>query len=144
MKKLRLIIVATRPPAWLSTAEQFYSKQLQRFELAITAIRPSTKEKEATLILEKCPPATHLILLDVRGKALNSETFATTVGNWLQQTTPVLVIAGAHGAAQRLSDTANEVLSLSALTFPHALARLVLVEQLFRADCILRNHPYPR
>lgn len=144
MKTLRLVAASGRPPAWAAEAEAFYRRQLRCFELSASSVRPAAREKEAAAIIGKLPPRAHVVLLEAGGCAVDSAAFSQALEGWLARAAPVLVIGGADGAADALRQRAGETLSLSPLTFPHVLARLVLVEQLFRADCLLRRHPYPR
>lgn len=146
MKPLQIIAVAARPPTWATAAQHHYQKQIKRFQLVITAVKPSgNADKEADAVLAKLPKAARCILLEVGGKMSDSDQFAASVASWLDDTRPpVMIIGGADGVAAKLSDIADERVSLSQMTFPHNLARLILVEQLFRADCLMRGHPYPR
>lgn len=144
MKKIHLLTVSGRVPAWAETAEVFYRRQLRFFSLVTVTVRPATKEKEAAALLAKVPAAARLVLFDVGGEQPDSTAFAAAVERWLQAPAVALVIAGAAGAGALLKQCADETIALSPLTFPHILARLILVEQLFRADCSLRRHPYPR
>lgn len=144
MKTLRLLAVGGRPPRWVAEAEEFYVRQLRRFALARCLIRPAGAEKEAAALVARLPEAAWVALLDVGGRRVDSAAFVRGLEGWLARSAPCLVIAGAEGAAPALRRRANECLSLSDLTLPHGLARVVLVEQLFRADCVLRGHPYPR
>lgn len=144
MKTLRLFCVGARPPVWCTSAEQIYCRQMRHFRLSVSLLPADDKEKEAQRVLRHLPPSAWVVLLDVGGSAADSPGITAGLQRWLQQRAPVLVIAGADGAGEALRQRADETLSLSPLTLPHALARLVLVEQLFRADCVLRRHPYPR
>lgn len=144
MKQLHLIAVSGRAAEWAAAAEQFYCRQMRCFQLNMSVVRPAGKDKEAARILNKLPAAAHVVLLAVAGCRLDSPAFAAATKRWLQNRSTVLVIAGAEGPAAILQQRADETVSLSALTFPHTLARLILIEQLFRADCTMRRHPYPR
>jgi 23S rRNA (pseudouridine1915-N3)-methyltransferase len=85
------------------------------------------------------------VLLDPAGKSLDSTRFASMVAKAeLEARDLVFVIGGADGLPAPWREHADALLSLSAMTFPHELARVVLAEQIYRAFAILRGHPYPR
>ena len=146
MNRIEIIAIATRYPAWAAEAEAYYQRQIRRFSLVFRTVKPAvTPAKEAALVLGHLPKAAYCVLLEVSGKLMTSAQFAQAVGEWTTAyRTTVFIIGGADGVGGELRTAAQQCLSLSSLTFPHALARLVLVEQLFRADCTLRQHPYPR
>ncbi len=101
------------------------------------------KADEAQAVLSRLKPTDVLVALDERGKALASVPFA----KWLEQHQSqgrhvVLVIGGDEGLDETVRARAQLTLSLSAMTMPHRLARLVLMEQLYRAFSILRGEPY--
>lgn len=101
---------------------------------------------EAARLLARSRTATHHILLDERGKAVNSAAFASLLGDLRDrgEAEVAFLIGGpdGHGAAARAA--ASATLSLGALTLPHGLARIVLAEQVYRAATILAGHPYHR
>jgi 23S rRNA (pseudouridine1915-N3)-methyltransferase len=85
------------------------------------------------------------VLLDERGQQLSSQALAQQFGRWRDSGRDVVfVIGGADGLAPRLKAEADMLWSLSALTMPHGLVRVVLAEQLYRASSILSGHPYHR
>ncbi|WOV91465.1 MAG: 23S rRNA (pseudouridine(1915)-N(3))-methyltransferase RlmH [Candidatus Zeuxoniibacter abyssi] len=149
MKTVHLIVVARRAPEWLAALESDYIRRLALFSVQVSVVKPAeTADKEAKALmakLAKLPPDARMILLDEKGEAIDSAAFAKRLSLWLEdKTPPVFVICGANGASAQIRRSAAHKLSLSAMTFSHATARLVFVEQFFRADCILRGHPYPR
>lgn len=100
---------------------------------------------EAKLIRAALPAGAVLIALDSRGRALNSEDFAHRLGQWHDQgREAALVIGGAEGLDPALREAAELVLALGPMTWPHQLVRVMLAEQLFRAQAILTGHPYHR
>ena len=100
-------------------------------------------KEEGQVILDKLQSTDHLILLDEKGKTYTSMSFATRLNDhWLRQRRSIFLIGGAFGHSQEVKGRANEALALSDLTFPHELARLVLIEQLYRAFTILNNEKY--
>jgi len=109
------------------------------------------KRREAQLLLEALPPKNStsdalVVALDGRGKQLSSEALADKVRGWQDdgQRSALFVIGGADGHDQSLLDRADFTLSLGPQTWPHMLVRVMLAEQLYRADSILKNHPYHR
>ena len=104
------------------------------------------KSREADLIRNVLPPKAVRIMLDERGKNIGSEEFANKLQNYFtnQQSTIVFVIGGADGLDESLRKEADLLLSFGALTWPHMMVRLMLIEQLYRASTILSGHPYHR
>jgi 23S rRNA (pseudouridine1915-N3)-methyltransferase len=104
------------------------------------------KAREAELILGAVPAGARLIALDERGQSWSSRELADRLGRWRDQGVPALAFAigGADGLGQAVLDRADTVLSLGAMTWPHLLARSLLLEQLYRAQQILAGHPYHR
>jgi len=104
-----------------------------------------TKEREAALLLEAVPKGAAIIALDRRGTMLTSEAFAQRLGAWRDAGSDLaFVIGGAEGLAESVTARAQFVLSFGAMTWPHLLARDMLLEQLYRAQQILAGHPYHR
>lgn len=101
--------------------------------------------KEADKILAAIPDKSHVVALDNLGSAWSTEQLAGQLGHWQTLGKDVtLLIGGADGLHESLRKRANQQWSLSALTFPHPLVRVILVEQLYRAQSLLDNHPYHR
>lgn len=103
-----------------------------------------TKKLEEELILKKLQPQHYLILLDERGKMLDSTQWASQFQSFMNQgvRTLVILIGGAFGVTDAVRDRANQVWSLSKLVFPHQMVRLMIAEQVYRAFSILNNTPY--
>jgi len=104
------------------------------------------KAREGDLLLAALPEEAVVVALDERGKSLASTTFAERLQRWQGDGVKTLafVIGGADGLAQPTVQRANLVLSLGTMTWPHLLARILLLEQLYRAHQILNGHPYHR
>jgi 23S rRNA (pseudouridine1915-N3)-methyltransferase len=103
------------------------------------------KRVEAQLIRNAMPKGALTIALDRRGRALTSEELAERLARWQREGKGVaFVVGGAEGLDEPLRDSADFVLSLGAATWPHMLARIMLAEQLYRAQAILAGHPYHR
>lgn len=106
----------------------------------------SRKQREAALLRAAIPADAVIAALDERGKPLDSKAFAAQLGQW-QDTghrDVAFLIGGADGLDQDLRAEAELVIALGPMTWPHLLARSMLVEQLYRAECILAGHPYHR
>ena len=103
-------------------------------------------KREGELLLAACPKATTIIALDERGKNLSSRDFSVRLGQWRDEGESELafIIGGAGGLAKTVLDRASLILSLGAMTWPHQLARGLLLEQLYRGQQILAGHPYHR
>jgi len=103
-----------------------------------------TKLLEEELILKKLQPGHYLILLDERGKQLNSIQWSRQFQQCMNQgvKTLVLLIGGAFGVTDTVKKRANQIWSLSGLVFPHQMVRLILAEQVYRSFSILNNSPY--
>jgi 23S rRNA (pseudouridine1915-N3)-methyltransferase len=104
------------------------------------------KEREGALLLAAAPARATLVALDARGQALTSEGLAERVQRWRDGGIGDLafLIGGAEGLADAVREKAHFLLSLGAMTWPHLLARAMLLEQLYRAQQILAGHPYHR
>jgi 23S rRNA (pseudouridine1915-N3)-methyltransferase len=103
------------------------------------------KRAEAQLIRNAIPKGAITVALDRRGRTLSSEELAERVTRWQREgKTVAFIIGGAEGLDDSLRDSTDFVLSLGAATWPHMLARIMLVEQLYRACAIISGHPYHR
>jgi 23S rRNA (pseudouridine1915-N3)-methyltransferase len=120
-------------------AEEYIKRCTRYAKTEMREIRPARFDP-----WEKHPSASK-ILLDPAGKALDSAAFSRLVGKAEQEARDhIFLIGGADGAPPAWRSRANLLLSLSSMTLPHELARVMLAEQLYRAFTILRGHPYPR
>ncbi len=111
------------------------------------ALAPTERKvREGELLLAALPGDALLVALDERGKTLASIAFAERLQRWQTDGVKTLafVIGGADGLAQPVVQRAGLILSLGAMTWPHLLARILLLEQLYRAQQILNRHPYHR
>jgi 23S rRNA (pseudouridine1915-N3)-methyltransferase len=107
---------------------------------------PARRAKEAERLLGAMPDGAVLIALDETGSALPSRAFAARIGRWRDDGMAELgfIIGGAEGLDHALIGGAELVLSLGPMTWPHLMVRAMLAEQLYRAEAILRGHPYHR
>lgn len=104
------------------------------------------KAEEAALIAARVPDGAILVAMDERGKGLSSEALAARIGTWRDggRSDICFVIGGADGLAEEIRARADLVLAFGPQTWPHMLARVMLVEQIYRAERILAGHPYHR
>jgi 23S rRNA (pseudouridine1915-N3)-methyltransferase len=107
---------------------------------------PELKRREAALILAALPAAAQLVALDAQGEGWSSRDFAARLATWRDAGTATLAFAigGAEGLDAAITGRADAVMSLGAMTWPHFLARIMLLEQLYRAQQIQAGHPYHR
>jgi 23S rRNA (pseudouridine1915-N3)-methyltransferase len=149
--RCHLICCGQRMPTWVAQGFQEFHKRLPK-HLAPTLIElPTVKassheticQQEGALLLKAIPPESLVIALDDQGTQLNTKQFSAQLNTWCQQTKNLcFVIGGPYGLSQTLLDRADFCWSLSALTFPHQVVRLIIIEQLYRAHCLLTHHPY--
>ncbi len=154
--KLTLLAVGRKMPAWINSGFETYARRisdewtLRLIEVAALkrsgADSPETlRAREAGLIREKIPPGSYLVALDENGKSCTTRDLSRKLQKWQDNATDIcFLIGGADGLDRALIDEAFEVLSLSTMTLPHGLARVMLAEQLYRAWSILKHHPYHR
>ncbi len=154
---MRLLIVAVgqRVPDWAQTAWDDYAKRFPselKVELKAVKTEPRgsrTVEQlmaaERRRIEEAIPRGTRIVALDERGTALSTLALAAKLKDWqLGGTDVALVIGGPDGLEPAFRQAAHERIRLSDLTLPHAMVRVLLIEQLYRAWSVNANHPYPR
>jgi 23S rRNA (pseudouridine1915-N3)-methyltransferase len=103
-------------------------------------------QREGELLLDAAPAGATLVMLDRRGRMLDSEAFATRLGGWRDSSVSdvAFLIGGADGHTEAMLKKATLVLSFGAMTWPHLLARGMLAEQIYRAQQLLAGHPYHR
>ena len=141
ISRCRIIAVGKVRKRWVQDGVEVFLKRLPG--LVITELRDSTIEKEAEAIRQTLRPDELPVLLMEQGKSLSSIDFAARLEAFGSERL-AFVIGGADGLTDDLKSCARWQLSLSPLTFPHELARLLLLEQLYRAQSILKGSPYHR
>jgi|TARA_B100001939_G_scaffold296784_1_gene270927 23S rRNA (pseudouridine1915-N3)-methyltransferase len=139
--RLRILAVGKVRRGWIQDGIDLYRKRLPG--LSIVELRDSTPEKESEAIRAARRPDERLVVLMEQGETLASIPFARKLEQ-ISSERIAFVIGGADGLTDDLKSEAHWRLSLSPMTFPHELARLMLVEQLFRAQAILQGSPYHR
>lgn len=153
--RVRVIAVGTRPPAWVRTATEDYLQRLAPLSPSLTAIAPGTRTAGGTAhkalamegkrLLGALKANDYVTALDERGSQLSTRELAAWLGKRLQDGRDLaFLIGGPDGFAPEVLARSDFTWALSRLTLPHALARVLLVEQLYRAHSILGNHPYHR
>lgn len=145
--RLTIISVGHKMPDWVATATQDYVKRMPTdCSIEIKEIKPDlSPAKEAIKIAAAIPKGARVIALDERGKDQTTQQLATQLTNWRQEGIDIaFLIGGADGLDASLKENAQALWRLSSLTLPHAMARVLLVEQLYRAWTILQGHPYHR
>jgi 23S rRNA (pseudouridine1915-N3)-methyltransferase len=156
--KLRIITVGHKPPAWITSGFQDYTRRMPReFPLLLVEVRPAHRDgtgraqlararsTERDRILAAIPADGVKVALDERGKAISTTQLAQKLESWMQDGRDVcFLIGGADGLDEEVKNNADLVVSLSMMTLPHALVRVVLAEQIYRAMSIIRKHPYHR
>lgn len=152
--KIRLLAIGSRPDDWVRSGVDTYLERLpahlkpELVEIPLS-LRSSggdpavARAKEGQRILERLKPNEFVITLDERGKPWSSVELSRQLARWQAEEHAVaLVIGGPEGLADGVRKRANQSWSLSALTFPHGMVRVIVVEQLYRAWTILQGHPY--
>ena len=166
--RIRLIAVGQRMPSWIEAGCEEYMKRLPReWSFKLVAVKPAVRGKEAKpakdshhsgrkpgasamhaearAITAALEPGVRRVVLDELGKPSSSRELAARIERWQQDGRDIaLIIGGADGLDAELKRTADETLSLSQMTLPHGIARVLLLEQLYRASSVMKGHPYHR
>ena len=143
--RIRILAVGKVRKGWVREGIALYRKRLPG--LAIVELRDATPEREAAAIRAELRPDEQLVVLSEEGQTLHSRALAARLTALQTSGSPsrlAFAIGGADGLEPALRREAGWMLSLSPLTFPHELARLLLLEQLYRAQSILQGSPYHR
>ncbi|WP_428609392.1 23S rRNA (pseudouridine(1915)-N(3))-methyltransferase RlmH [Sedimenticola sp.] len=153
---IHLISVGNKMPRWVQEGYREYAKRLPaECALNLIEITPGHRGKSADVkrtireegerMLKAIPKGCRIIALDVQGRSWNTEQLSDQLGEWMGAGPDIaLLVGGPEGLAEACLSQANGRWSLSPLTLPHPLVRVVLAEQLYRAWSLLRNHPYHR
>ncbi|WP_301100756.1 23S rRNA (pseudouridine(1915)-N(3))-methyltransferase RlmH [Propionivibrio sp.] len=153
--KLGILAVGHKLPEWVAKGCAEYIKRMPReLPIVVVEIKPEprgSKTREQLLAAEKVRLQASLhgfsriVVLDERGTDLSTLQLAARLEDWMREGgDTALVIGGADGIDAALKQQADDTIRLSSLTLPHAVARLILCEQLYRALSVVRNHPYHR
>jgi 23S rRNA (pseudouridine1915-N3)-methyltransferase len=153
--KLRIVAVGQKPPDWVVAGFSDYARRLPR-ELTLRLVEipvaprkqlpvERARRQEGERMLEQLSPRDWVVALDVGGAVFATEGLAQRLATWqLQGRDVVFLIGGPDGLDPACLERADERFSLSALTFPHGLVRVMLAEQLYRAWTLHSGHPYHR
>ena len=154
--RIRLIAVGGKMPRWVEDGWQEYAKRMPpELQLELVEIPLATRGKNADIarlmrqegeqMLAKVQPNEAIVTLEVTGKAWSTEQLAVELDKWrLDARTINLMVGGPEGLAPEVIARSEQKWSLSPLTLPHPLVRVMVAEQLYRAWTITRNHPYHR
>lgn len=157
--KFVVVAVGHRMPAWVSAGFAEYARRMEReAPLTLREIKPAARGNDTSaMAIERLLQAEHKriaaalpgrcfkVVLDERGMMLSSRQLAERMARWRASARDVaFIIGGVDGTAAALKEEADLLWSLSSLTLPHGLVRIVLAEQLYRAVSILGGHPYHR
>ena len=154
--KFWLVAVGQPMPGWVTTAYEDYARRMPaQTPLQLRELRAESRgagldtdsvlQREAQRIEDALPAQALRVVLDERGRRMDTLQLAEAMRDWRRMGRDVaFVIGGADGLAQRIKDSAGLLLRLSDLTLPHGLARVLLAEALYRAHTLLAGHPYHR
>jgi 23S rRNA (pseudouridine1915-N3)-methyltransferase len=153
--KLQIIAVGQKMPGWVEQASNDYIKRLPTKQLSLTCIATAQRksgqtvqrlqQQEAEKIRSKIKPGSLNIALDEHGKQWTTQQWADQYREWLQYHPMVnFIIGGPDGLAPDILTLADKTIALGKMTLPHGLARVVLIEQLYRAWSVVEGHPYHR
>jgi len=152
--RIHIIAMGDRMPAWVEQGYQEYARRLgSEIQLQLHELSPEKRgksadtrrilDKEGERILQTIPDGSEVVALDRQGRELPTADLADKLRGWLGSGRDLaLLIGGPEGLSAACLQRADWRLSLSAMTFPHPLVRIMLAEQIYRAYSILKNHPY--
>jgi 23S rRNA (pseudouridine1915-N3)-methyltransferase len=154
--QLTVAAVGKRMPAWVQQAWDEYARRFPRgLSLSLREVPLARRGKntvvealrtaEGEALLSSVPAGFHLVALDERGKQWSTHDLAGQLENWMRDAHGVgFLVGGPDGLAEDCRARADDVWSLSRLTLPHPMVRVILAEQLYRAWTVTQNHPYHR
>lgn len=154
--RVTILSVGHKMPAWIQAGFREYARRMPpEIRVELVELKPEERgagkagdkavAAEGERMLAALPAGGTLLALDEKGRAVSTQGLAVMLAEWMRDAAhPVFAIGGADGLAPAVKERAAKLLSLSALTLPHGLVRVVLAEQLYRAWTILAHHPYHR
>jgi len=154
--KLLIVSVGHKMPDWITAGFNEYAKRMPReARIELLEIKPEPRttgkttaqimEAEAQRIIAALPQSSLRIALDERGAQPTTKQLAAQMQDWMRAGRDVaFIIGGADGLHESVKRAAQQMMALSSLTLPHAMVRVLLAEQLYRAHSLLHNHPYHR
>lgn len=150
--RVTIVAIGKQRDGALKALEQLYAGRMT-WPLSVREVAEKRKlppaemkEREGALLLDSCPKGAVLVALDARGKTMGSADFAKRLAQWRDNGVADLafLIGGADGLNDSIKRRADLLLSFGPMTWPHFLARGMLLEQLYRAQTLLAGHPYHR
>ena len=154
--QINLISVGNKMPGWVQQGYDEYSKRMPKeCSLALKEVLPGKRGKNSDIarivrdegkrMIQAIPAKSHVVTLDIPGKPWTTPELSVSMKRWMESGQNVaLMIGGPEGLSDSVRDIARESWSLSKMTFPHPIVRVLVAEQLYRAWSILNNHPYHR
>ena len=154
--RVTIVSVGHRMPAWIQEGFHEYARRMPpEIRVELVELKPEerggaktadkAKAAEGARILAAVPSGATVLALDERGKAVSTQGLSVMLSGWMRDGShPLFVIGGADGLDAAVKERADKLVSLSTLTLPHGLVRVLLAEQLYRAWSILARHPYHR
>ena len=153
--RINLITIGKKMPNWINLGIEHYQKQLPSYyNFKITSLdsqsrksssAKNSKNLESKLLLKAASESTLLIAFDELGKQQTSKQISKSIENWqLEGESVALIIGGADGLSSEIKQKCHQLWGLSNLTMTHSMARLIVVEQIYRGYSLLNNHPYHR
>lgn len=151
--QITLLVVGKKMPEWIQAGYQQYARrmkgdvrlQLREVDQAKGATPAEIKDREGKQLIKSIPKGAHIVALDVLGTQWDTDRVAVELERWQSLGKSIcLLIGGPEGLSDECLELSHQRWSLSALTFPHPLVRVLIAEQLYRAHSLLNNHPYHR
>ncbi len=154
--QLQIIAVGQKMPGWVENACADYLKRMPReMKIQISNIAlaqrkggasvEQLKQQEASQIMKKMTPGSFNIAFDERGQQWSSREWSSQLAVWMREHPRInLIIGGPDGLSDECRNACNQIVAFGAMTMPHGLVRIVLIEQLYRAWTLLNGHPYHR
>ncbi len=154
--RITILSVGHRTPGWIQEGFREYARRMPpEIRLELVELKPEergagkppgrAKALEGERLLAAVPQDGLLIALDEKGRSVSTQGLSVMLAGWMRDAAhPVFAIGGADGLSDEVKERAAKLVSLSALTLPHRLVRIVLAEQIYRAWSILAGHPYHR
>lgn len=154
--RVTILSVGHKMPAWIQEGFHEYTRRMPpEIRVELVELKPeergagknaaTAKAVEGERLLAALPDGGTLLALDERGRSVSTQGLSVMLSEWMRDASrPVFAIGGADGLSEAVKERADKLVSLSALTLPHGLVRVLLAEQLYRAWSILARHPYHR
>jgi 23S rRNA (pseudouridine1915-N3)-methyltransferase len=145
--RVSILAVGHKMPSWIEEGFHEYTRRMPpEIRVELVEVKPGRdKDAEGEKLLDALPSGATLLALDERGKAVSTQGLSVMLSEWMRDAShPAFVVGGADGLSDAVKQRAAKLISLSTLTLPHQLVRVLLAEQLYRAWSILARHPYHR